>query len=102
MKARNGSVLGKGSIIKMYFFPGQKTSNSMHIIGAPHVYKVFEKNILYTFICMNMNYEIHHAIDLDKKNSIGISNNQRYSLLETKPIASSLPKSLDNVCFGCF
>ncbi|XP_052174922.1 uncharacterized protein LOC127789885 isoform X2 [Diospyros lotus] len=37
---RNGSVLGKGSILKMYFFPGQKTSSTIQIHGAPHVYKV--------------------------------------------------------------
>ncbi|XVF22236.1 hypothetical protein REPUB_Repub12eG0156200 [Reevesia pubescens] len=40
VKARNGSVLGKGSILKMYFFPGQKTSSHIQIHGAPHVFKV--------------------------------------------------------------
>ncbi|XP_057966266.1 uncharacterized protein LOC131156522 isoform X5 [Malania oleifera] len=40
VKARNGSVLGKGSILKMYFFPGQRTSSHIQIQGAPHVYKV--------------------------------------------------------------
>ena len=40
VKARNGSVLGKGSILKMYFFPGQRTSSNIQIHGAPHVYKV--------------------------------------------------------------
>ncbi|XP_059625500.1 uncharacterized protein LOC132268723 isoform X2 [Cornus florida] len=40
VKARNGSVLGKGSIVKMYFFPGQRTSSNIQIHGAPHVYKV--------------------------------------------------------------
>ncbi|XP_072951302.1 uncharacterized protein [Typha angustifolia] len=40
VKARNGSVLGKGSILKTYFFPGQKKSSCMHFQGAPHVYKV--------------------------------------------------------------
>eukprot|EP00252_Welwitschia_mirabilis_P018623 TRINITY_DN4136_c0_g2_i1.p1 TRINITY_DN4136_c0_g2~~TRINITY_DN4136_c0_g2_i1.p1 ORF type:complete len:1265 (-),score=281.07 TRINITY_DN4136_c0_g2_i1:516-4310(-) len=41
VKARNGSVLGKRSILKMYFFPGQlKTSYYADISGAPHVYKV--------------------------------------------------------------
>ncbi|KAL5539852.1 hypothetical protein UlMin_045473 [Ulmus minor] len=40
VKARNGSVLGKGSILKMYFFPGQRTSNHIQIHGAPHVYEV--------------------------------------------------------------
>ncbi|KAM7276899.1 hypothetical protein ACFE04_018765 [Oxalis oulophora] len=40
VKARNGSVLGTGSILKMYFFPGQRTSSHIHIHGAPHVYKV--------------------------------------------------------------
>ncbi|KAI7983541.1 Paladin [Camellia lanceoleosa] len=40
VKTRNGSVLGKGSILKMYFFPGQKTSSNIQIHGAPHVYKV--------------------------------------------------------------
>lgn len=41
VKARNGSVLGKRSILKMYFFPGQKkTSDYADIPGAPHVYKV--------------------------------------------------------------
>ncbi|CAA7030575.1 unnamed protein product [Microthlaspi erraticum] len=37
---RSGSVLGKGSILKMYFFPGQRTSSRMQINGAPHVHKV--------------------------------------------------------------
>lgn len=37
---RSGSVLGKGSILKMYFFPGQRTSSRVQITGAPHVYKV--------------------------------------------------------------
>lgn len=40
IKARNGSVLGRGSILKMYFFPGQRTSSRIQIHGAPHVYKV--------------------------------------------------------------
>ncbi|CAN6317707.1 unnamed protein product [Urochloa humidicola] len=40
VKARNGSVLGKGSILKMYFFPGQKKSSSVNFRGAPHVFKV--------------------------------------------------------------
>ena len=40
VKDRNGSVLGKGSILKMYFFPGQRTSSSIQIHGAPHVFKV--------------------------------------------------------------
>lgn len=40
VKARNGSVLGKGSILKMYYFPGQRTSSNIQIHGAPHVYKV--------------------------------------------------------------
>ncbi|KAI6672581.1 hypothetical protein NL676_000487 [Syzygium grande] len=40
VKSRNGSVLGKGSIVKMDFFPGQKTSTRTQIHGAPHVYKV--------------------------------------------------------------
>ncbi|KAG4186306.1 hypothetical protein ERO13_A08G035200v2 [Gossypium hirsutum] len=40
VKTRNGSVLGKGSIIKMYFFPGQRTSSHIQIHGAPHVFKV--------------------------------------------------------------
>jgi protein-tyrosine phosphatase len=40
VKDRSGSVLGKGSILKMYFFPGQKTSSNIQIHGAPHVYKV--------------------------------------------------------------
>ncbi|XP_077240412.1 metal ion-binding protein isoform X2 [Tasmannia lanceolata] len=40
VKARNGSVLGKGSILKMYFFPGQRTSSHIQIHGAPHIYKV--------------------------------------------------------------
>ncbi|XP_045796771.1 paladin-like [Trifolium pratense] len=45
VKARNGSVLGKGSILKMYFFPGQRTSNNIQIHGAPHVYKVDEYHV---------------------------------------------------------
>ncbi|KAM0939392.1 putative protein-tyrosine phosphatase [Dioscorea sansibarensis] len=40
VKARNGSVLGKGSILKMYFFPGQKTSSCIKFPGAPHFHKV--------------------------------------------------------------
>ncbi|TVU46304.1 hypothetical protein EJB05_05830 [Eragrostis curvula] len=40
VKARNGSVLGKGSILKMYFFPGQKKSSNVNFRGAPHVFKV--------------------------------------------------------------
>lgn len=40
VKARSGSVLGKGSILKMYFFPGQKRSSSVNFRGAPHVFKV--------------------------------------------------------------
>ncbi|CAJ2628923.1 unnamed protein product [Trifolium pratense] len=40
VKGRSGSVLGKGSILKMYFFPGQRTSSHIQIHGAPHVYKV--------------------------------------------------------------
>ncbi|KAG8062672.1 hypothetical protein GUJ93_ZPchr0003g17250 [Zizania palustris] len=40
VKARNGSVPGKGSILKMYFFPGQKRSSSIKFSGAPHVFKV--------------------------------------------------------------
>ncbi|KAF9620477.1 hypothetical protein IFM89_013094 [Coptis chinensis] len=40
VKSRNGSVLGKESILKMYFFPGQRTSSHIQIHGAPHVYKV--------------------------------------------------------------
>lgn len=40
LKDRSGSVLGKGSILKKYFFPGQRTSNHIQIHGAPHVYKV--------------------------------------------------------------
>lgn len=41
VKVRSGSVLGKGCILKMYFFPGQRTSSHIQIHGAPHVYKVF-------------------------------------------------------------
>ncbi|WOL11986.1 paladin [Canna indica] len=40
VKCRNGSVLGKGSILKMYFFPGQKTSSCMQFKGTPNIYKV--------------------------------------------------------------
>ncbi|KAG0594286.1 hypothetical protein M758_UG064500 [Ceratodon purpureus] len=41
VKSRNGSILGKHSILKMYFFPGQKTtSDHVPIDGAPHVCKV--------------------------------------------------------------
>ncbi|MCO5569307.1 hypothetical protein L7F22_023019 [Adiantum nelumboides] len=41
VKARNGSVLVKRSILKMYFFPGQKTTTGfVNIDGAPHVCKV--------------------------------------------------------------
>ncbi|BAT88735.1 hypothetical protein VIGAN_05232600 [Vigna angularis var. angularis] len=48
VKARNCSVLGKGSILKMYFFPGQRTSSHIQIHGAPHVFKVDE----YPVYCM--------------------------------------------------
>lgn len=41
VKARSGSVLGNGSIVKIYFFPGQRTSSNIQIDGAPHFYKVF-------------------------------------------------------------
>lgn len=41
VRARHGSVLGKGSILKMYFFPGQKESTSMQFHGTPHVFKVY-------------------------------------------------------------
>jgi protein-tyrosine phosphatase len=41
VKSRTGSILGKHSILKMYFFPGQKTtSDHVPIVGAPHVCKV--------------------------------------------------------------
>ncbi|XP_010523868.1 PREDICTED: paladin-like isoform X2 [Tarenaya hassleriana] len=40
VKDRSGSVLGKGSILKMYFFPGQRTSSQMQIHGAPNLFKV--------------------------------------------------------------
>nr|GMD60850.1 paladin [Ipomoea batatas] len=43
VKDRNGSVLGKGSILKMYFFPGQRTSSHIQIHGAPHVYKFLDR-----------------------------------------------------------
>ena len=43
VKTRNGSVLGKGAILKMYFFPGQITSSHIQIHGAPHVFKVCSK-----------------------------------------------------------
>ncbi|GJT33141.1 V-type proton ATPase catalytic subunit A [Tanacetum coccineum] len=39
VKKRNGLILGKGSIFKMYFFLGQKTSSNIQIHDAPHVYK---------------------------------------------------------------
>ncbi|KAG8097552.1 hypothetical protein GUJ93_ZPchr0013g36727 [Zizania palustris] len=39
VKSRNGSVLGKGSILKMHFFPGQRRSSSINFSGAPHVFK---------------------------------------------------------------
>eukprot|EP00850_Spirogloea_muscicola_P002322 SM000009S23451 [mRNA] locus=s9:35424:44183:- [translate_table: standard] len=41
VKARSGSVLGKQSILKMYFFPGQQSKiSSCNIDGAPHIGKV--------------------------------------------------------------
>ncbi|KAJ7298358.1 hypothetical protein O6H91_03G019600 [Diphasiastrum complanatum] len=44
INARNGSVLGKGSILKVYFFPGQKKTVSIDgipgIPGAPNICKV--------------------------------------------------------------
>jgi hypothetical protein len=49
VKARNGSVLGKGSILKMYFFPGQKRSSTINFCGAPQVFKVF---LFVTKICI--------------------------------------------------
>jgi hypothetical protein len=45
VKARNGSVLGKGSILKMYFFSGQKRSSNENFQGAPHVFKVLLCNL---------------------------------------------------------
>ncbi|CAH9140358.1 unnamed protein product [Cuscuta epithymum] len=47
VKDRKGSVLGKGSILKMYFFPGQRTSSRIQIHGAPHVFKV-DKHPVYS------------------------------------------------------
>lgn len=49
VKDRCGSVLGKGSILKIYFFPGQRTSSYIRINGAPHVFKV-SRNVTY---CQN-------------------------------------------------
>lgn len=40
VKARSGSVLGKGSMLKKYMFHGPKTSNTIELQGAPNVYKV--------------------------------------------------------------
>lgn len=48
VKDRNGSVLGKGCILKMYFFPGQRTSSHIQIHGAPNVYKV--PDVFYTYM----------------------------------------------------
>ncbi|KAL2634189.1 hypothetical protein R1flu_005668 [Riccia fluitans] len=46
VKSRIGSVLGKRAILKMYFFPGQKTSSDhLQIPGAPHVVKVEGVNV---------------------------------------------------------
>lgn len=50
VRARNGSVLGKGSILKMYFFPGQKKSTSMNFHGTPHVFKVCFLCLKFTFL----------------------------------------------------
>ncbi|KAF8407388.1 hypothetical protein HHK36_006519 [Tetracentron sinense] len=47
VRARSGSVLGKGSILKMYFFPGQRTSSHIQIHGAPHVYKVMSVRLIF-------------------------------------------------------
>lgn len=51
VKDRNGSVLGTGCILKMYFFPGQRTSSHIQIHGAPNVYKVPNR---FDFIQMSM------------------------------------------------
>lgn len=59
VKGRNGSVLGKGSILKMYFFPGQRTSSHIQIHGAPHVYKV----CLYICICTSKETNYHQICD---------------------------------------
>ncbi|KAG0482268.1 hypothetical protein HPP92_010352 [Vanilla planifolia] len=40
VKARSGSVLGKGSVLKKFVFHGSKTSTIVEIRGAPKVYKV--------------------------------------------------------------
>ncbi|KAJ7557303.1 hypothetical protein O6H91_05G121100 [Diphasiastrum complanatum] len=41
IKHRNGAVLGKGSILKVYFFPGQKkTASNDEIPGTPHICNV--------------------------------------------------------------
>lgn len=53
MKARIGSVLGKRAILKMYFFPGQKTtSDHVQIPGAPHVFKVHVFCLLKAKVCV--------------------------------------------------
>ncbi|KAK8954830.1 hypothetical protein KSP39_PZI001610 [Platanthera zijinensis] len=40
VKARSGSVLGKGSILKKYIFHGPRISSSIELRGAPNMYKV--------------------------------------------------------------
>jgi len=55
VKSRNGSVLGKGSILKKYFFPGQRTSSHIQIDGAPPVYKVCCRTRL-----SKLNFYIHY------------------------------------------
>lgn len=54
VKARSGSVLGKGFILKMYFFPGQRTSSHIQIHGAPHVYKVRLQACVSKILMVNM------------------------------------------------
>ncbi|KAA3471474.1 paladin-like [Gossypium australe] len=59
VKTRNGSVLGKGSILKMYFFPGQRTSSHIQIHGAPHVFKVCSKVNNFLQKCQTWTTSIH-------------------------------------------
>ncbi|XP_024527697.1 paladin isoform X2 [Selaginella moellendorffii] len=40
VKSRNGSVLGKRAILKMYHFPGQSAASCFDIPGVPHMRKI--------------------------------------------------------------
>ena len=63
VKARSGSVLGKGSILKMYFFPGQRTSSHIQIHGAPHVYQGPESDELAAVSRLEDDVNFYQTVD---------------------------------------